>query len=105
VGCRLTVIAPQRITRRDWSRERRLAPGFRCAQSVLDFARSVQCDRGFSLDWPARSARTNGLLYLRNASAVSASLTSNNDSGNGELVDKAGQSILHLLRKAADAAD
>jgi hypothetical protein len=57
------------------------------------------------LDWPARSARTNGLLYLRNASAVSASLTSNNDSGNGELVDKAGQSILHLLRKAADAAD
>jgi hypothetical protein len=32
-------------------------------------------------------------------------MTSNSDSKNSEFVDKAGQSILHLLNKAADAAD
>jgi chromosome segregation ATPase len=32
-------------------------------------------------------------------------MTSNGDSKNSELVDKTGQSILHLLSKAADTAD
>ena len=42
---------------------------------------------------------------MRHVGAVSAHMTSDSDSKNGELVDQAGRSILHLLHKAADAAD
>jgi predicted nucleic acid-binding Zn-ribbon protein len=35
---------------------------------------------------------------------IHARISSDGDSKNSELVDKAGQSILHLLNKAADAA-
>jgi chromosome segregation ATPase len=42
---------------------------------------------------------------VRHVGAVSAHMTRDSDSKNGELVDQAGRSILHLLHKAADAAD
>jgi hypothetical protein len=46
-----------------------------------------------------------GPHYLRRAVAVCARMTRDSDFKNSELVDKAGQSILRLLDKAADAAD